>query len=255
MSSLKIQSASLTIADKLLYADLSFQIERKEFWGLLGKNGAGKTSLIHCIAGLRSIDSGDVQLNEISVQDYSRAELAREIGILFQDGLETLPATVMETVMLGRHPHVQSMFKDSKDDLEIARHALQQFALTELSERQIDSLSGGEKQRVAIAMLIAQQPNFFLLDEPSNHLDIAFQFSILQQLKAILSARNGSMLMATHDINLAARFCDKIVLLLENGDYLCGDKMEILTPENLSLAYGCEIRQLGEEGLAFFYPV
>lgn len=255
MSSLKIQSVTLSIADKILCKELSFQIEQKECWGLLGKNGAGKTSLIHSIAGLRPIDAGDVKLNSSSVYEYSRAELAKEIGILFQNGLETLPATVIETVMLGRHPHVQSMIRDSDEDLQIARQALELFSLSEFSERQIDSLSGGEKQRVAIAMLIAQEPNFFLLDEPSNHLDVAFQFLILQSLKEKLNERNASMLMATHDINLAAKFCDKIVLFLENGEFLSGDKADVLVPENLSRAYGCEIRQIGAEEFTFFYPV
>ncbi|NKB34204.1 MAG: ATP-binding cassette domain-containing protein [Pseudomonadales bacterium] len=255
MSRLEIQSLTLSIAEKLLCKDLSFTIEANECWGLLGKNGAGKTSLIHCIAGLREFDTGEIKLNDRNVAEYSRAELAREIGILFQDGLETLPATVLETVMLGRHPHVQSLFKDSNDDFEITHNALRDFSLTELCHRHLDSLSGGEKQRVAIAMLSAQSPNIFLLDEPSNHLDIAFQVNVLKVLNSTLNKRNASMLMATHDINLASRFCDKFILLFEHGEFLCGDKKEVLNQSNLSRAYDCDIQAIETDKQTLFFPI
>ena len=253
MSKLEIQSLTLSVADKLLCKDLNFLITQNESWALLGKNGVGKTSLLHSIAGLKDINAGDIKLNNRSLQDYNRAELAKEIGILFQDGLETLPATVIELVMLGRHPHAQSIFNDSEEDIALAFKALKDFSLTKLGDRKIDSLSGGEKQRAAIAMLITQEPNFFLLDEPSNHLDVAFQVSILNKVKEILNEKKASMLMATHDINLAARFCNKFVLLLDNGENLCGDKDEILDPDKLSDAYGCKIKKLETANHMYFY--
>lgn len=254
MSNLEIQSVTLSSADKLLCKDLSFRVTRRECWGLLGKNGVGKTSLLHSIAGLKKIDEGDVKLNKRSVQDYPRTELAKELGILFQDGIETLPVTVAEFVMLGRHPHVRSTFKDSQEDIAIAFKALNDFSLTELSERQVHSLSGGEQQRAAIAMLVTQSPNIFLLDEPSNHLDIAFQVNILNKLKEYLTKKEASMIIATHDINLAARFCDKFILLLDDGQHLTGGKEEILVPEQLSDAYGCEIQKIRTEEYVHFYP-
>ena len=127
MSRIDVQSLNLSAADKVLCRDLSFSLNFKESWGLLGKNGAGKTSLIHSIAGLREFNSGTIKLNDANIKELRRSELAREIGILFQDGLETLPSTVLETVMLGRHPHVQSLFKDDSSDIAIAQKALEDF--------------------------------------------------------------------------------------------------------------------------------
>ena len=220
----------------------------------MGKNGAGKTSLIHSIAGLREFNSGTIKLNDANIKELRRSELAREIGILFQDGLETLPSTVLETVMLGRHPHVQSLFKDDSNDIAIAQKALADFSLQDIQDRQINSLSGGEKQRVAIAMLTTQSPNMYLLDEPSNHLDIAYQMDILNILLRRLTEQNAGMLMATHDINLAARFCKKFILLFENGETLCGSSEEVLNQENLSRAYGCEIHKMEADGRTLFFP-
>ena len=222
---------------------------------MLGKNGAGKTSLIHSIVGIQASASGQILLNGRNILEIGRGALAKEIGILFQDGIETLPATVLETVMLGRHPHVQSLIRDNEDDLAIANSAISDLSLTQLSNRQLNTLSGGERQRVAIAMLLAQTPNIFLLDEPSNHLDIAFQISLLDIIKSRIGERSASMLMATHDINLAARFCDNFVLLFEDGEHLTGNREEVLTAENLSRAYGCEIQSIPTKANNLFYPV
>ena len=255
MTSLKIESLTLSIADKILCRDLNLKISENECWGLLGRNGVGKTSLIHSIIGIGTIDSGQVLLDSQNIGELSRREVAKEIGVLFQDSIETLPATVLETIMLGRHPHVQSRIKDNHNDYAIVDSVISELSLSELSDRQLSSLSGGERQRVAIATLLAQTPNIFLLDEPSNHLDIAFQISVLDTLTSKLHERPASILMATHDINLAARFCDYFVLLLENGGHLQGSKKEVLTAENLSIAYGCEIQSIQTKENTFYYPV
>ena len=255
MTSLKIESLTLSIADKLLCRDLNLKISANECWGLLGRNGVGKTSLIHSIIGIRTIDSGKVLLDSQNISELSRREVAKKIGVLFQDSIETLSATVLETIMLGRHPHVQSRIKDNLDDYALVDSVISELSLSELSDRQLSSLSGGEKQRVAIATLLAQTPNIFLLDEPSNHLDIAFQISVLDTIKSKLYERPASILMATHDINLAARFCDYFVLLLENGGHLQGSKKEVLTAENLSKAYGCKIQSIQTKENTLYYPV
>jgi len=254
MSTIEISSLTLVAGDKCLCRDLSFKIDGGECWALLGKNGAGKTSLIHSIAGLRNVESGSIKLNNKDILHSTSPALARELGVLFQDGLDSLPATVMETVMLGRHPHTQSLFKDNEEDLALARSALEEFALTSLDARAVDSLSGGEKQRVALAMLVTQAPNVYLLDEPSNHLDIAFQVSTLKTLHTKISDSGASMLMATHDINLASRFCEKFVLLTDDGESLCGSRDEILDKKVLSDAYGCEIETISEDGRTLFFP-
>ena len=244
MANLKIQSLSLHIEGKTLCHDLNVQVGENERWGLLGKNGAGKTTLLHALIGQRRADQGSIELDGISVYDIKQRELASKVGILFQQGIEALPATVFETVMLGRHPHAQSLLWDDPQDIEIAKSALAAFDLDQLQERAVESLSGGELQRLALAMLLAQTPQLFLLDEPSNHLDVAFQVKLLSVLTNKVVETSASLIMATHDINLAFRFCENVILLLADGESIVGSCTDVLTEEHLSRAYGCHIKSV-----------
>lgn len=255
MAFLELQSLTLRIGGKLLCTDLNLQLESNERWGLLGKNGAGKTTLLHSIIGLRPIESGNILIDGKSLQEIPRTELATKVGILYQQGMSSLPATVIETALLGRHPHVQSLLKDDPQDIEIAYQALRDLDLEEMAERQVDTLSGGEQQRLALALLITQTPKLFLLDEPSNHLDLAFQVKLLSVLESKLIEQSACLLMATHDINLAARFCDKIALFIDDSELITGTTDKVLTEENLSRAYQCKIRSIDGDGRKLFYPV
>lgn len=254
MAILKIESLSLQIADKILCRDLTVQIKENERWALLGKNGAGKTTLLHSLIGQRIPTAGSILLDGRNISEIRQRELASRMGILFQQGIEALPATVFETVMLGRHPHVQSLFWDDAKDIEIAEQSLAAFDLLALRDRAIDTLSGGELQRLALALLLAQTPQLLLLDEPSNHLDMAFQIRLLSVLTERVAANSASLIMATHDINLAARFCENIILMQEGGESLVGKTREILTEGNLSEAYGCAIKSVSSDGYQLFYP-
>ena len=254
MATLELQALELQIGGKLICKNLSLKMQKNERWGLLGKNGAGKTTLLHSILGLRPITSGNILIDGDKLATLPRMELAAKIGILFQQDMGALPATVFETVMLGRHPHVQSLLRDDPADVEIACNALKAFELDELSDREIDTLSGGERQRLSLAMLLAQTPQIFLLDEPSNHLDVAFQVKLLSILEQKIAEQSACLLMATHDINLAARYCDQIVLLKDEGEFLIGPRDEILNEENLSTAYNCPIKSLSGEDCTLFYP-
>ena len=254
MAILTIQSLNLQIENKILCRDLSVKIGENQRWGLLGKNGAGKTTLLHALIGQRHANQGSIQLDGRSIYDLKQRELASKVGILFQQGIEALPATVFETVMLGRHPHTQSLLWDDQKDIEIAKSALAAFDLHRLKERDVDTLSGGELQRLALAMLLAQTPQLFLLDEPSNHLDVAFQVKLLSVLTNKVAETSASLIMATHDINLAFRFCENIILLLADGESLVGKSVDVLTEENLSQAYGCPIKSVSSGDHRLFYP-
>ncbi len=255
MAKLIIQSLTLQIAGRTLCRNLNVQIAENERWALLGKNGVGKTTLLHTLIGQRKADLGSVHLDGESIYGLKQKELARKVGILFQQGIEALPATVFETVMLGRHPHTQSLLWDDARDIAIAEGALAAFDLQLLKERAVDTLSGGELQRLALAMLLAQAPQLFLLDEPSNHLDVAFQIKLLSALTAKVAETSASLIMATHDINLASRFCENVILLLDNGESIIGSSVDILTEENLSEAYGCPIKSLSDGNQRLFYPI
>ncbi len=254
MATLQLESLTIQIADSTICRNLSVQILENERWALLGKNGAGKTTLLHSLIGQKVPRSGHILLDGKNIAELQQRELATKIGILFQQGMDALPCTVFETVMLGRHPHLQSLLRDDPKDIDIAREALAAFDLTTLAKREIDTLSGGELQRLALAMLLAQTPQIFLLDEPSNHLDIAFQVKLLSVLEEKIRENSASLLMATHDINLAARYCEKIILLSGDGSFLTGRRGEILTEENLGKAYNCPIKTMSQDGYQLFYP-
>ena len=251
---LTVSSLTLRAADKLLCEDLDFTIENGQSWALLGRNGAGKTTLLHCLMGLHAADEGTVKVAGRAIETMPRRELATRFGMLFQESMSSLPATVLETVMLGRHPHQRSLLLDSEADRQLALQALQAFDLSNFAERKLNTLSGGEQQRLALAMLYTQRPDLYLLDEPSNHLDVGFQVRLLSRFAQLVGNDHASILMATHDINLAARFCDYVVLLMENGQYRAGSTDQVLNEENLSAAFDCTVRKIKEGQMALFYP-
>ena len=254
MANLQIQSLKLQIGSKTLCSDLTVQIRKHERWGLLGQNGAGKTTLLHALIGQRRANQGSILLDGVSISNIKQRELAGKVGMLFQHGIEALPATVFETAMLGRHPHTQSLLWDDQNDIEIVESALAAFDLDRLKNRAVDTLSGGELQRLALAMLLVQTPQLFLLDEPSNHLDVAFQINLLTVFTNKVAETSASMIMATHDINLAFRFCENIILLLKDGESLVGKSVDVLTEENLRLAFGCHIKSVSSGEHRIFYP-
>ena len=258
----------LRAGPRTLCSGLSLRVEQGQCWGLLGKNGAGKTSLLHTLAGLRTPPEGVVLLGETPLAALSPAQIAEKIGLLLQESVDALPSTVLETALLGRHPHTKGRLFYNAEDLVIAHESLRKLGIESLAPRTVDSLSGGERQRLALAMLLAQRPRLLLLDEPSNHLDLGFQTPLIQLLlsQASDSARKTShpsdstspgaaVIMATHDINLAARVCDNIVLMIGDGETLVGNAVDVLTEYNLGKAYDCPIARVEHEGRTLFYPL
>lgn len=254
MSCIELRKLTIDIGGNSVCRDLSLKINANERWALLGRNGVGKTTLLHSLLALHQPVSGEILVKDKPLVDFKRRELAQYLGILFQEGIQAMPNTVLESVLLGRHPHTRSLLMDDARDLDIAMTTLRSLNLEKFADRQIDSLSGGEKQRLALAMLLAQTPTVFLLDEPSNHLDLAYQVKILSALEQQLDRQTACVLMATHDINLAARFCDHFILLLGDGKTLVGDRDEVLTEAALSAAYACEMRAYIGDDVRLYYP-
>lgn len=254
MTLVKLTNLTLRRGNRTLCKALDLNLDEGQRWALLGQNGAGKTTLLHAIARLFSPQEGSIFITGQALHSIARQDLARQVGILFQQGLSALPATVMETVMLGRHPHVQSLLRDDPADITIASNALEALGLQDLKDRQVDSLSGGEQQRLALAMLLAQTPKILLLDEPNNHLDLAYQSILLRVLDRTLSEDGTGMIMATHDINLAARCCDHFILLDGKGGVLIGNRETVLSESNLSNGYGCSIRKIEQDGREWYFP-
>ena len=254
MTLLQTRNLDISVAGRRLIHQLELKIESCTSWALLGRNGTGKTSLLHTLAKLMPAATGEIYLEGENLATLSGKPLARRIGLLFQQGLPAMPKTVFETAMLGRYPHHQSLWKDDPEDISVVDNALREFDLTHLSARCVETLSGGEAQRLALAQLVAQAPSLYLLDEPSNHLDLAHQLKGLQRLKSKLTSHRAALVMASHDINLASQICDHVLLLMGDGNYLAGPVSEILQEDNLSEAFGCRIRRVESDKEAFFFP-
>lgn len=252
---LKITDLDVNIGQRKLISGLNITIRDGQTWALLGKNGAGKTTLLHTLARLRPWQNGGIDLQGTTIKQLDRREIALRVGLLFQDGLSLVTSTVLESAMLGRFPHQDSWLWDNQADAGIVEAALAEFNLLDLAERKTDTLSGGELQRLALARLVAQAPKVFLLDEPSNHLDIAHQLSGLLALRSRVKQDHATMVMATHDINLASRICDHVLLLKAKGAYEAGPTNEVLTETNLANAYDCEIRRIDSDAGVFFTPI
>ena len=239
---LAARGLAVTIAGIRVCSDLDFSVRAGERWAILGCNGAGKTTLLHTLAGLRAPAAGTIELDGRALDALTPREMALIRGLLPQEDGDAFGATVLETALIGRHPHIPRWQWEGDNDVRIARDALQALDIAHAEARDVRTLSGGERRRVALAALFAQMPRLFMLDEPSSHLDLAHQLALLESLAAF-TREARAVIMVLHDINLAARFCDH-VLILDKGNAIAGPAQELLTSERLSRTYGVRLNFL-----------
>jgi iron complex transport system ATP-binding protein len=240
------------IGSRTLVRGLDLQVGRGSMLAVLGPNGSGKSLTLHTFAGLRSPKAGEVMISGRPLTMWPRRALARELALLPQNVEDPFPASVIETVLLGRHPHIPRWQWESARDFAIASEALVAVGLAGYEERDVLTLSGGERRRAALAAVLAQTPRIFLLDEPTNQLDPNHQLEALQLLRE--RADGGAAVIVTlHDANLAERFADAALLIGKDGDWQCGRISDILTAPHLSTLYGTrfEVTQIGGRRVFF----
>ena len=245
---------SVEIAGKQVCRDLNLHVRPGECWAILGMNGVGKTTLMHTLAGLRAPLAGDILLADQNIEQLSRKQIARHMGLLLQDYEDAFPGSVMQTVLCGRHPHLRNWQWESSEDINIAQQALAFVDMGEFADRSILSLSGGERRRVAIATLLCQQTKLLLLDEPTNHLDLRFQHTMLSALSSQIQQQHQAAIMIMHDVNLAIRYCDHVLLLFDNGEHLAGHSKEVITVDRLSSLYDYPMRSLPDKDGGIYIP-
>ena len=254
MNLLQAKSLTVSIAGKPICNELSMKMQRGECWAILGGNGAGKTTLLHTFAGLRAADAGQIDFSGKLLEHWPRKLLSQKLGLLLQDSNDIFPSTVLETVMIGRHPHLKFWEMESQSDFDLARKALADVSLEDVQYRQVNTLSGGERRRLAIATLLVQNPELFLLDEPTNHLDMRYQITLLEMLIKRSNEQDGCLCMVLHDANLARRFCTHIMLMIGPNDIVSGKVEDVLTEDNLARLYQFPIESVDTESGRVFLP-
>ncbi|MCW8845599.1 MAG: ABC transporter ATP-binding protein [Gammaproteobacteria bacterium] len=239
------------VAGRVLVRDLNLSTSGGQNIAMLGQNGVGKTLTLHTLAGLRAASRGEICLGGLPLKTLGRRKVARHLGLLMQVYEDPFPSTVLETVLVGRHPHIDFWQWESAADVDLARHALGLMDLQGLETRNIHTLSGGERRRLAIAAVLAQQPDVYLMDEPLNHLDPQHQLHVLRLLQELSSA--GSTVLTTlHDPNAAIAYCTHALLLFGEGSWLLGSCEEVLNTANLGRLYNTRVEEINWKGRRYF---
>ena len=251
---LDVRALDVSIGATRVCTDLDLRILPGQSWALLGRNGVGKTTLLHHLAGLRHGRSGSIRLDGEPIEELDARGRARRVAVLLQHSSRGFGASVMETVLSGRHPHLGRFAWEGSDDLAIAGRCIAAAGLSELAERPLTTLSGGELRRVEIARLLAQDCPLSLLDEPLNHLDFAHQAAMLQLLGGHCVDRGRAMLMVVHDVNAAYRACDHWLVLSGDGRWHAGRREAMADPGLLSAAFDHPIEQTETPGGKLFRP-
>lgn len=221
---------------------VTFNVGEREVIGLVGANGSGKTTLLKCINRKLAPEQGAVLLDGADVRELARREIARRVGVVPQMTGASAPFRVWELVLMGRSPYLTRWGGIGAGDIEVAERALALVDAGHLTERPVTELSGGEQQRVIVARALAQEPQVLLLDEPTLHLDIAHQLELLELVKRLVMERDLAVVMASHDLNLALRYADRLLLLHSGRIRAAGRPEDVLTPENIREVYRVETR-------------
>lgn len=252
--SLSADRVSWRVRDTLVVDGVDISVATGSTVGLLGPNGSGKSSLLRLLAGLRTASSGVVRLDDLDVASASRRVLARRLAVVDQDAATDQDPTVRDVVDLGRLPHRPAWSPMSARDRAVVESAAVTTGVADLLERRYSTLSGGERQRVQIARALAQEPTELLLDEPTNHLDIRHQLELLE----LVAAADTTTVMALHDLNLAARYCQELVVLNHGRVHVAGPPAAVLTPAVIAEVYEVHATVVLEDGcprIAFGRPI
>jgi iron complex transport system ATP-binding protein len=237
----------------VLVAGLDAAFRPGHMIAVLGRNGAGKSSLLHVLAGLRPPAGGAVEWQGRGLGHWPRRELARHVGFLAQASEDPFPGSVLETALVGRHPHIGFWQWEGEADRAVARRCLAAVDLAGFEEREVETLSGGERRRLAIAAALTQEPRVYVLDEPVQQLDPLHQLEVLRLFRARADA-GACVVMSLHDPGIAAFYADESLLLFGDGRWLKGPTSDVLGEESIGALYGVAVRELRWDGGRTFVP-
>ncbi len=239
---LEVRGLSFSFGEKRVLDDVTLGVGHGEFLGLMGPNGSGKTTLLRCIMNYLPADGSRILIDEKQLSEFTPVELAKTFAVVPQASTTDFVFTAHDIVMMGRIPHIASRFVGStREDSRVVEDAMKLTNTWQFATRQFSELSGGERQRVIIARAIAQDPKALLLDEPTVYLDINGQIEIMDLIKRLNHEKGIMTIAVLHDVNLAARYCDRIALLSEGRLEAIGSPREVLTPENVQSVYDVSV--------------
>jgi iron complex transport system ATP-binding protein len=252
-SVLECRGVTVRVPGRELVRELHATIRPGRVLALLGRNGAGKSSLLHVLAGIASPAEGAVLFADRPLSAWPRRDLARQLGMLMQASEDPFPGTVLDTALVGRHPHIDFWQWESDADRAVAHRCLAAMDLEGLEARDVGTLSGGERRRLAIATVLAQDPQAFLLDEPIQQLDPQYELDVLRRFRALAGA-GRTVVLSLHDPGLAARFADDVLLLFGDGRWRLGPVGETLHESAIGELYGIAVKELSWSGGRTFVP-
>lgn len=243
---LEVKELEFGYGDTAILKGITFDAEGPTFVSIIGPNGVGKSTLIHCINRILTPGSGSVLVDGMDVAEMSQKERAKLMGYVPYSSVTSFPMSVADTVMLGRYPH--SGNRRTENDLRIVHSTLKLMGIEDLALRSFNELSAGQHQKVMLARGLAQESKILLLDEPTANLDIRHQIAVAHLLRDLAHSEDMIVLMICHDLNIASRYSDRIILLSEGKVYADGTPEEVLTAENVHAVYGVDSEVVTFEG-------
>ena len=250
MPEINISNLRFSYSDDAVVLDgISLDISNSQLISVIGPNGVGKSTLIHCLNKILSPTHGTVMIDGRPVKDYDIKELAKKVGYVPYSSSDTFPMTVVDTILMGRNPHRK--WNSLKTDLKVAQEVMEMMDISHLALRPFNELSAGQHQRVMLARGLAQEPEILLLDEPTANLDIRHQMDVIRLLKNLSDKKGILVIMISHDLNIAAKYSDNIVMLSKGGVFAVGNPAEVITPENVKEVYGVDCNVIQNEGRPF----
>ncbi|HSE96483.1 MAG TPA: ABC transporter ATP-binding protein [Methylomirabilota bacterium] len=220
---------------------VSFAVARGEIFGVVGPNSAGKTTLLRLLSKVHAPEAGEVRLDGVPLDRLSRREVARRVAVVPQELAVAFPFTVEELCLMGRYPHAAHRLFEDAGDTRRAQDAMTLAGVAELAPQPVDTLAGGERQRVLLARALAQEPEVLLLDEPTSHLDLRHQREMVGLLRRLNRERGLTVVFVSHDLTLAAEIADRLLLLVDGRAVQAGAPAEVLSEAMLESAYGCPV--------------
>jgi iron complex transport system ATP-binding protein len=250
---LKVNNVEFGYGSTPVLEGISMDLDSSEIIGIVGPNGAGKSTLIRCVDRILTPGGGTILLDETDISTLSRMEIAKRMGYVPQTTTRVFPATVFDTVLMGRRPHLG--WKSSDADVDKVLEILELLGIMEFAMRDFNEISGGQQQKVLIARALAQEADILLLDEPTSNLDIRHQLEVMEIMTNIVHKKKISAVMAIHDLNLAARYTSRILMLNGGRIFAAGNPESVLTSENIRRAYGVEALVKSDGERPYIIPV